>query len=428
MLVLAEPRDSSIHFTGNRIQLSFDEYVDVQNTFENVVVSPLPNNIPVITYHYKNVSIKIKDTLEPNTTYSINFGNSIKDVNEGNILKQFTYVFSTGDHLDENSISGKVIVAETGEVDSTLIVVLQRNLDDSAVVKEKPRYMTKLDGKGNFTFNNLAPGTFAMYALPNDYSRRYDDTTKLFAFADSAINSVNNSPVTLYAYQLPKLDTAKRKTAPAAKESGNEKKETQLRFKSTITGGRLGLFDTLTLTFTKPLTKFDTTKLVLTDNNLQPIANYRIIGDTSHANFSILYNWAPDTQYNLLLDKTGFADSAGLTLLKSDTLAFSTKRNEDYGSIRLRFSKLDFSKNPVLQIVEGNKVIDSSPILQRDWYRKLFEPGEYELRILYDTNKNGKWDPGKFFDAHRQPEVVTSLDTKLSIRANWDNEKDIILK
>ncbi|MEJ7678967.1 MAG: hypothetical protein WKG06_14150 [Segetibacter sp.] len=123
-------------------------------------------------------------------------------------IKNFTYVFSTGRTLDQNTLSGKVIMAETGKIDTTLIVVLHRNLDDSAVAKEKPRYIAKLDGKGNFTFNNLAAGTFALYAIPNEFSHHYDDTTKPFAFADSAIKTTQNTPVTLYAYQLAKNDTA----------------------------------------------------------------------------------------------------------------------------------------------------------------------------------------------------------------------------
>lgn len=428
VLIAATPKDSTTRFTGNRIVLNFDEYVELQNAFENVIVSPTPNNVPIISYHFRTVSVRIKDTLEPNTTYSINFGNAIKDVNEGNVYKDFTYVFSTGTTLDQNTLSGKVVMAQTGDVDSTLIVVLHRNLDDSAVAKEKPRYITKLDGKGNFMFHNLAPGTFALYAIPNDYSKHYDDSTKPFAFADSAVSSTQNSPVTLYAYQLPKADTVKTKTSPApAKESKSESKDKLLRFQSNLDGGRQGLLDTLTFIFNRPVTKYDTAKMTLTSEDYKTLTNYRIVADTTGTHFSVLYNWPPDTRYNLLFDKNAFADSGGVTLTKTDTIAFSTKRNEDYGSLKLRFNKIDYARNPVVQIVQNENIVVSGAIIQREWYRKLFEPGDYEIRILYDTNKNGKWDPGKFFGTHVQPEIVISLDTKLTIRGNWDNEKDITL-
>ena len=98
--------------------------------------------------------IRINDTLDKNTTYSVKFGNAIKDVNEGNILKNFTYVFSTGNYLDSGRLSGTVRTAETGVIDSTLIVVLHPTNKDSAIYKDKPLYYAKVDGKGKFEFTN----------------------------------------------------------------------------------------------------------------------------------------------------------------------------------------------------------------------------------------------------------------------------------
>jgi len=424
----AAPRDSATNFTGDRIVLNFDEFVDVQNTFENVLVSPTPNNIPVINYHFRTVTIKIKDTLEPNTTYSINFGNSIKDVNEGNILKNFTYVFSTGRTLDQNTFSGKVILAETGKVDSTLLVVLHRNLDDSAVVKEKPRFIAKLDGQGNFEFRNLPEGIFALYAIPNEFSRRYDDTTKPFAFADKPISTTDNTPVTLLAYTLPKRDTARPANKTAAPESGKKgDKDKALRFQANFDGRKQDLLDSLKLTFNREIKTFDTSKIKLADKAFRPVGNYKIIADTNNTRFTIIHNWPANTDFNLIIDKTAFADTAGIMLAKNDTLEFTTKQNEDYGTVRLRFRNLDLAKNPVLQIVSNEAIIESIPLTQREWNRKLFNPGEYELRILYDNNKNGIWDPGKFFGTRVQPETVITLSKKLAVRANWDNENDIAL-
>jgi hypothetical protein len=430
VLVMSVPKDSVTNFRGDRITLNFDEYVEVQNVFENVIVSPTPNNIPLINYRFRTVSIRLKDTLEANTTYSINFGNSIKDINEGNVFKEFTYVFSTGNTLDQNTIAGRVVMAETGKVDTTLIVVLHRNLDDSAVSKEKPRYIAKLDGKGNFQFRNLPAGNFAMYAIPNEYSRHYDDTTKPFAFADSAINAANNSPVTLYAYTLTRVDTA-TKPKPAAinvKENNrNSDREKLLRFQPNLDNGRQDLLKNLELTFNRQIVTYDSSKIVLATKNLTPLTNYTIRRDTGNRRLIISHNWPPQTEFKLVVDTSAVADSAGVNLAKNDTITFTTKGPEDYGSVRLIFKNLDFTKNPVLQLVQSDKVVDSSAITQRDWYRKLFEPGEYELRILYDTNKNGKWDPGKFFGSHVQPERVISLATKLAVRGNWDNEKEITL-
>ncbi|MCW3081314.1 Ig-like domain-containing protein [Segetibacter sp.] len=426
VLVTAAPRDSMTNFTGNRVTLNFDEFVEIQNAYENVLVSPNPVSPPIINARFRTVTVRIKDTLEPNTTYSINFGNALRDINEGNIAPNFTYLFSTGPTLDTNSVSGKVVLAQTGKIDTTLVVVLHRNLDDSAVVKERPRYVAKLDGKGNFQFKNIAAGTFAMYAIPNEYSKHYDDTTKPFAFADTAINSSNNRPVTLYAYQLEKIDTGTGRPRPAP-ATGKAKEDKLLRYQANFEDGRQSLLNNLELTFNKKITAYDSSKITLLGPDSNVVANYSIIPDTGKTRFTLLYKWPENTAYRIILRKEAFADSAGTTLAKNDTIRFSTKRTGDYGTVKLLFKNLDLAKNPVLQIVKTDKVVDSIPLRQSEWTQKLYEPGEYDIRILYDNNKNGKWDPGKFFGKHEQPEIVITANTKLSVRANSENQTEITL-
>ena len=424
VLINAFPKDSAINFKGNKITLTFNEYIEVQEQSANLVFSPTPTNIPVINTHLREITIKLKDTLEPNTTYSINFGNAVKDINEGNIYNNFTYVFSTGNAIDENTFTGKVVMAETGKIDSTLIVVLHRNLEDSAVSKDKPRYIAKLDGDGNFLFKHLPKGTFAAYAIPNDFSRHYEDSTKPFAFAEKPINTAENAPMTLYAFQLKKIDTTSK--APVRKEGGN--KDKYVRYYTNLETARQDLLKNLSLTFNKRLERIDTNKIKLTGKDFNDISNVKIEIDSLKMAMTFVYNWQPSAQLFLILDSLAFIDSAGNHLAKNDTLRFITKSSEDYGSVKLRFNNLDFSKNPVLQLVQNDNIIESSPITQKGWFRKLFPPGEYDIRILYDANKNGVWDPGHFFGLHVQPEVVLNIDSKLQVRGNWDNEKVITLR
>ena len=430
VLVSSTPKDSTTRFTGNRVVLIFNEFVEVQNVFENVLISPTPTNVPNVSFNFRTVTVRLKDTLEPNTTYSINFGNAIKDVNEGNIAKEFTYVFSTGRTLDQDSITGKVVLAQTGKIDSTLIVVLHRNLNDSAIAKEKPRYIAKLDGRGNFHFRNLPAGTFAIYAIPNDFSRHYDDTTRPFAFANTPISSTTNTPITLYAYTLAKQDTATKTKTPTTntKASGDKKQQDKLlKFQTNLDAGKLDILKTFQITFNHRIIKYDSTNVSLTDKTFKPVTNYTIVRDTGNTRFSFIYNWPMGADYHLLINKNAFTDSAGVTLVKNDTIPFSTKREEEYGSVRLSFKNLDLTKNPVIQIVQNDKVIDSAALTTNVFYRKVYTPGEYEIRILYDTNKNGKWDAGRFFGVHIEPEIVVALNTKVTIRGNWDNGQDITL-
>jgi len=435
VLVASDPHDSSLNFKANKIVLTFDEYVQLdQNLSENLIVSPVPKTPPLITSKLKNVTVKIKDTLEPNTTYAINFGNAIKDVNEGTPYKNFTYVFSTGPTLDENSFSGQVFLAETGKVDSTLIVVLHNNLNDTAVEKLRPRYYAKLDGKGNFKFNFLPKGRFNAFVVPNDYNKRYDDSTKLFAFLNAPvdINDTTGS-VVFYAYQEEK-EKPKSSTSESAtnKPKGKDKKDKdeedkRLKFSTNLSGNEQGLLDTLQINFTRKLKTFDSSGFVLTDTNYRPIKNVFVSLDTNRTTVRIHYPWPENTPYKLVMAKTAVADSADITLSKIDTLSFITKKESDYGSIVLRFSNLNLSKNPVLQIMKGDELAESVVLTGREWRQRLIEPGEYELRVLFDENKNGKWDPGSY-KKKKQPEIVQFLSKKITIRPNWDNEEDVTIK
>jgi hypothetical protein len=142
---------------------------------------------------------------------------------------------------------------------------------------------------------------------------------------------------------------------------------------------------------------------------------------------TLVYQWTPDTKYHLILDKDFAEDTLGQKLLKTDTISFATKKESDYGNLRLRFRNLDLDRNPVLLFVQSDKIMLSYAFGRSLRYdNKLFNPGEYELRILYDDNRNGVWDPGDFFE-HRQPEKVVPIRRKLNVKANWDNEVDISL-
>ena len=137
-LLNASPALQSTHVTNNKITLTFNEYVEVKEPQSNVLISPFPKKNPSVDYKLKTVTVKLKDTLMPNTTYSINFGDAIVDVNEGNILKDFTYIFSTGNNIDSFKLAGKVILAETGKPNSTIVAMLYRNANDSSVQTRKP--------------------------------------------------------------------------------------------------------------------------------------------------------------------------------------------------------------------------------------------------------------------------------------------------
>jgi hypothetical protein len=417
-LVKALPDEKTIHFKGNKISLTFDEYVEVQDVQKNVLVSPLTKNNPQIDSKLKTITIKFKDSLLPNTTYAINFGNAIKDVNEGNPFTGFTYVFSTGNSIDTLSLSGKLLMAETGKVDSSLVAMLYRNTSDTAVQKLKPDYMAFVKGDGSFTFNNLPAGNFNLFALKDtDGSKTYNSKKEAFAFNEKPISIDKiNSTFALMAYA-----EEKEKPAPPAVA----KVEKKLKYSSNLFSARQDLLSNLELSFNNPLMIFKPAEIILTDTNYKPI-NAIISVDSTSKIISLKTIWTEDFNYRLLINKDAVADSAANRLAKNDTLRFTTKKESEYGNLIIRFNNIDLTKKPLLQFIQADEIKESYPLSSKEWNKKLFEPGEYELRILYDENGNGKWDAGSY-QKKKQPEKVTAIPQKISVRNNFDNEKEISL-
>lgn len=424
VLTKVNPADSSVNFAGKKINFTFDEYVMVENFQQNLMVSPIPKIQPTYISRLNTVTVTLKDTLEPNTTYTLNFGDAIKDVNEGNIMKDFTYVFSTGPAIDSLSFRGNVIVAESGLVDSTLTVMLHRSPDDSAVVKDRPRYVTKLDKNGNFVFKNLPGGTFYVYALKDDTrSYRYLDNKNLFAFADSpVIVQSNTARKTLYAYAEKQKDNAAAPTTTGKPNAADRR----LKFQTNLDRNTQDITKKFSFTFERPLKNFDSSKINFTsDTTRTPVTGYTWTIDSTNKKVTLNYTWPENTLYRMILQKDFASDTMGLQLLRPDTITFRTLGSSDYGKLSIRFRNLDLSKNPVAQFVLNGQVVFSFPLTSPNFSQPLFTPGEYDLRILYDANKNGVWDPGQFFGIHKQPELVKPITRKVVVKANWDNEIEI---
>lgn len=435
VIVHLDPRDSGRLFNQKKFVITFNEFVQVDEPQKNLIVSPTPKVSPVITIKLRSVIVSIKDTLEPNTTYSFDFGSAIKDLNEGNVFKNFRYVFSTGTTIDTLGIGGRVLVAQTGKADSTLIVMLHRNLDDSAVVKDKPRYVARVDTAGYFRFRNLAPGTYRLFALKDEGGqRRFLSKEQLFAFEDSTVDSRSDrNDYLMYAFLSKDTGAATKSgsTLPALPQRRppvKERGEERLKYQTNAGGGSLDLLENFTFDFTpEPLRKFDSAHVLFTDENYKPLTGYHFKMDTSRKKVELVYPWVENTKYNVIIDTAFAEDTLGRHILKMDTVFVQTKRNAEYGAVRLRFIGLKMNENPVLQFIQGDDVKYKYVFKNNTFTAPLFRPGEYELRIVLDRNKNGEWDTGQFFGEHRQPERVLRITRKVNVKANWDNEIDIQL-
>lgn len=171
VLKYSSPKNFTTNFTGKEITLTFDEYIKLKNVNKQLIISPPMKQEPIITPSNasKFINIKFRDTLQPNTTYSLNFGQSITDNNEGNPYNQLKYVFSTGSYIDSLSINGTIKDAYEKNVDNFVSVMLYEVNDtfkDSVIYKQNPRYITNtLDSLRTFKLENLKAGKYLLVAL-----------------------------------------------------------------------------------------------------------------------------------------------------------------------------------------------------------------------------------------------------------------------
>ena len=188
VLMEAKPAIGATNVKTGKITLDFDENIKLVNAFENVVVSPPQMQMPEIKSSGKRVTVELMDTLIPNTTYSIDFGNAIVDNNEGNPYENFAYYFSTGDVVDTLAVSGTVLNAADLEPIKGIQVGLHKNLNDSAFTKLPFDRVSRTDSRGHFSIRGVAPGKYRIYALMDgNQNYLFDSKTEAIAFSDSII-------------------------------------------------------------------------------------------------------------------------------------------------------------------------------------------------------------------------------------------------
>ncbi len=427
-LISASPENQTTNFTARRIVLEFDEYIRLGNQNPNdIVVNPPPRRPPAITANLRNLTIRINDTLQPNTTYQIQFGNYIQDVNENNPYPNFAYVFSTGSYLDSLEVAGTVYNAETGQTDSTMTVMLYRSSEDSAIAKTNPDFVSIPNGRGEFKFTHLPPGIFYIYAIKNEGFLRYTSPQSLVAF--------KNEPVTVSAGVTPNIDLRffaeekeEAKTTTTGTETSTAPEEKILRAKiSASRSQKQELLNPLAIAFNRPIASFDSAKLRLTDTLGLAYPIDKLEQDTTNnAIVNLFAKWPEKTVFDLYMDPEFARDTNGVVNALADTARFETKSEAEYGEVRLILNGYQAYNNPVLQFVENNRIIFSLPITAARMQVRLFRPGSYTMRLLEDANGNGAWDSGNYW-LKNQPEMVFPIPGTVSVRANWENEFEINL-
>ena len=184
-----DPPNYSTRFDENKILITFDEFVVLENVNQELIVSPPMEEKPEVKLRKKTIVIQFDEALKENTTYTFHFGRAIKDLHEGNELLNYEYVFSTGDVLDSMSVRGILRVAEDLSFpEEPVAIMLYTQLADSVPLTETPLYVGRTGDSGVFSVNNLRPDEYKLFALKDGNSNLlFDLPTEEIAFLDSSL-------------------------------------------------------------------------------------------------------------------------------------------------------------------------------------------------------------------------------------------------
>lgn len=214
----SNPTPNAVNVKDRKIEIFFDEIVTLKDPSTKIIVSPAQTEMPRMSALGRKVTVELVDSLLPNTTYTIDFSNSIQDNNEGNAIDNFAFAFSTGSVIDSMRVSGYVLDSRTLEPMQSVVVGLQSDLADSAFHKEKLQRVALTNDRGQFTIRNVSPGSYHIFALKDlDRDYKFGNPTEDIAFLDSIIvPSIGSREAADTVYNdLNEIDTIMRATRPA---------------------------------------------------------------------------------------------------------------------------------------------------------------------------------------------------------------------
>lgn len=214
----SNPTPNAVNVKDRKIEIFFDEIVTLKDPSTKIIVSPAQTEMPRMSALGRKVTVELVDSLLSNTTYTIDFSNSIQDNNEGNAIDNFAFAFSTGSVIDSMRVSGYVLDSRTLEPMQSVVVGLQSNLADSAFHKEKLQRVALTNDRGQFTIRNVSPGSYHIFALKDlDRDYKFGNPTEDIAFLDSIIvPSIGSREAADTVYNdLNEIDTIMRATRPA---------------------------------------------------------------------------------------------------------------------------------------------------------------------------------------------------------------------
>ncbi len=403
-----QQKQTNVPLGTKKFSMVCSEFVNIRDP-SKIVINPSFQTPLKVFFNKRKITIGL-DSIKPQTTYKLDFKNYIQDLNEGNAIENVEWIFSTGRTIDTFSLHGKIVNAETNEIDTLTSIILYATINDSVAIKQKPNYITKPNAKGEFLFTHLKPQPYLLFALENAESvGSYTNSQLKFAFLDQPIQPIHqDSSFLLRVFAEKKIDKKKEQIAMK-----NGKKIA--RYTSNLNGQKMDLETPLKLTFNTSIQSWDLTKILLCDtafetcDAMESFLKYDTITNTLLCNFK----WEADEHYNLIIQKKFIRDSS-LDMQKDDTLKMQIQPIKAYGKALIEFNDTTIHK-PLLRIKNGDEVIATIPLIPNQTIATaLLKPNKYKTDIVSDRNQNKQWDKGDY-KLKIQPEWIYQTKQELEI-------------
>lgn len=211
------PENASLNFSAGLIEIQFDEYIVLKNVANQLIITPQTKELPDVEAVGKKVRIKFNETLLPNTTYKLAFGNAITDLRESNVLQNFEYIFSTGNSMDSLSMKGAIIRAlDKKPVAGLLVGLYPADAADSIIYKDKPLYTSRTDNNGSYRFSYLPGKDFKIAAIQDQNKNlMYDGSEEELAFLNHTVRPGDSLVPAMYLFKEIPVKSFVKKTTSA---------------------------------------------------------------------------------------------------------------------------------------------------------------------------------------------------------------------
>ncbi len=472
------PENFSVNTSPKKITFYFDEFIQNNNLENKILISPpLNKNEYEIKLKPNEIELVFSSNLKKNTTYNINLNSGIIDYNEGNILENYLYKFSTGKKIDSINFKGKIYPTEKNTLSEKLVIGIYEIIDKKkiSINIDSPNYIGIINKKGEFIFNNIKKGIYKLIAF-NDINNNfvYDKYSENIAFFDEIINfedsvypkiwlfnefvpfeliSKNNGfplfwvynqkieksnifcnderlkiknknlsdticvwPTNYFADSITIFNKIYNNTDSIKflnVKPNNLDVKPYIISKSEI---KITEFEDIKIHFSSPLIKIDSSKIKVFNDSLD--INYSLIKN----DFNLIFNFNKEEGKDYTID---IPDSSIFTYANTSfekkTISIKIYNNENLSNLKINL--LNCNQNYIIQLINNNKIVRSN--FNTNEFKNI-PIGKYMLKLIIDENKNMIWDPGDF-DKNTLPEKVFFYKNIIELKNNWDNEIDWII-